>query len=318
MKSLLVVAFAALLPSWALAQTPDSASAAAVRPQDPLGTRTGHEVSLSASSYTYTEPGGLSISIHGPKLAGEYTGTVFLGERRRWFAVGNVRGSFGKVTYDGWCLPWLIRPNSMSPNGYELGLGAASACSETGDVDWYLEGRGLVGKDFIGARWGLSPYTGLGLRYLSNGTTGVAGYRTDTYLYPPLGITARTQVSHHLLSVNLEYDPLIHGWQNTRDSALGGGDVPPTATAPGFTIDGLTDISFSQHRGWAFRASAKYQVTHRWAFEPYYLHWSVSASPVSSETATFTVNGVTAQEQFGAYEPWNATNEFGVKIGFHF
>jgi hypothetical protein len=323
MKRLLLVGCVALLPCRSFAQTPDSTSAAAVHAQEAsagaaLATRTGHEVSLSAGSYTYAEPGGLAISIHGAKVAGEYTGTLFLDARRRWFAVANVRGSLGTVAYDGWCSPWLIRPNSVSPNGFELDLGDASACSETGDNDWYVEGRGLVGKDFIGERWGVSPYVGLGLRYLSNGTTGVSGYRTDRYLYPPAGLTARTLVSHRLLSVTLEYDRLIHGWQETRDSALGGGFVPPTTTTPGFTIDGLSDISFPQHMGWAFRASARYQVTHRWSFEPYSVHWSVSASPVNYGTATFTVNGVTAREQFGWYEPWNATNEFGVKLGFHF
>ena len=172
---------------------------------------------------------------------------------------------------------------------------------------------------FIGHAWALSPYTGLGVRHLSNGTTGIAGYRTDDYLYLPFGVTARTRVaSHSALSFNLEYDRLIHGWQKTRDSELGGGDVPATPTAPAFTIDGFTDISFAQHGGWALRASAKYQVTRHWSVEPYYIHWNVSASPVNYETATFTVNNVTAQEQFGAYEPLNVTNEFGVKLGLRF
>jgi hypothetical protein len=31
-------------------------------------------------------------------------------------------------------------------------------------------------------------------------------------------------------------------------------------TAPAFTIDGSTDVSFSQSGGWALRASAKYPV----------------------------------------------------------
>jgi hypothetical protein len=182
-----------------------------------------------------------------------------------------------------------------------------------------VESRGLVGKDLIGDKWALSPYAGLGFRHLSNGTTGIPGYRTDDYLYLPFGMTARTRLaSHRALSFNLEYDQLIHGWQTTRDSELGGGDVPATTTAPGFTIDGFTDISFAQHAGWALRASAKYQVTKRWSVAPYYVHWHVSASPVSDETATFTVNNVTAREQFGAYEPWNVTREFGVKLGFHF
>jgi hypothetical protein len=95
-------------------------------------------------------------------------------------------------------------------------------------------------------------------------------------------------------------------------------DLPATPTAPAFTINGFTDIAFSQSRGWALRASAKYQVTRRWSLEPYYLRWHVSSSPVNHETVTFTVNNVTAHEQLGAYEPLNGTNEFGVRLGFHF
>ena len=286
---------------------------------DRLATPTGHDVNVSVSSYTYVEPGAQGISIHGTKLGGEYTGTVSLDKRQHWFAQANVRGTIGNVTYTGWCSPWLITPNRASPNGYELDEGEASPCSETGDKDWYLEGRALVGKDLIGHAWALSPYAGLGLRHLSNGTTGTPGYRTDDYLYLPVGATARTEVaSHRVLSFNLEYDRLIHGWQKTRDSALGGGDVPATTTAPAFTIDSYTDVSFAQQGGWALRASAKYQVTTRWSVEPYYIRWSVSASPVNDETVAFTVNNVTAHEQLGFYEPWNVTNEFGVKLGLHF
>ena len=274
---------------------------------------------VGLSHYTYIEPGALRISIHGAKVAGEYTGTLSLNKRQHWFAQADVLGTIGSVTYDGWCSPWLIAPNGASPNGYELDIGDASPCSETGDRDGYVEARALVGKDFVGSTLAVSPRAGLGVRHLSNGTTGVSGYRTDDYLYLPLGIAVRTNVaSHSVLSFNVEYDRLIHGWQKTRDSELGGGDVPPTMTAPGFTIDGFTDISFAQQTGWALRASATYQATRAWSVEPYYLHWSVGASAPNHETATFTVNNTTAQEQIGAYEPSNVTNEVGVKLGFHF
>ena len=173
-----------------------------------------------------------------------------LSKRRHLFLQANARGTIGNVTYDGWCSPWIITPNNTSPNGYELDVGDASACSESGDKDWYVEGRGLVGEDFVKHQWGLSPYTGLGLRHLSNGTSGVGGYRTDDYLYSPFGVTARTAVAAaHTLSLTLEYDRLLHGWQNTRNSALGGGDIPATPTAPPFTLEALSDIAFSQHRG---------------------------------------------------------------------
>jgi hypothetical protein len=308
MREFLFATVFVLVPLQVFAQSPEG-----------LATPAGHEVKASLTGYTYREPGDQAISIHGPKFGGEYTGTALLSERQHWFLQADLRGTTGGVTYDGWCSPFLITPNSASPNGYELDVGDASPCSESGDKDWYVEARGLVGKDFVGERWAFSPDTGMGLRHLSNGTTGIPGYRTDNYLYLPVGMTVRTRVaSRPVLSFNLEYDRLLHGWQTTRDSQLGGGDVPATATAPAFTIDGFSDISFSQSTGWALRASVKYQVTRHWSLEPYYLHWNVSASPVNYETATFTVNGVTAQEQMGAYEPNNVTNESGVKLGFHF
>jgi hypothetical protein len=234
------------------------------------------------------------------------------------FVQANARGTAGKVSYDGWCSPFVIAPNSSSPNGYQLDLGEASPCSESGDNDWYVEARGLVGKDFVDQVWGLSPAIGLGLRHLSNGTTGVNGYRTDVYLYLPLALTARTRMpSHGALSFTLEYDRLLHGWQKTRQSELGSGDAPATPVAPAFTIDGFSDVSFSQSSGWAIRASGKYQATARVSIGAYYVRWNVGASPVNDETITFTVNHVTARELLGFYEPFNVTNEFGIRLGFH-
>ena len=321
MKMLLVTGVTILIASDAFAQTPDpippsTPSTAAV--ETSLATPTGHEVSAAIASYTYREPGAQSISIQGAKFVGEYSGTLSLNERQHWFANAQLRGTFGNAAYDGWCSPFVITPSSASPNGYELDVGNASPCTETGDKDWYVEARGLAGKDLIGQRWAWSPYSGLGLRHLSNGTSGITGYRTDDYLYLPVGTTARRRITSGALSFNLEFDLLIHGWQKTRDSELGGGDVPATTTAPAFTVDGFTDIAFSQSGGWALRASAKYPVTRRLSLEPYYVRWDVSASPVNYETATFTVNNVTALEQLGAYEPVNTTNEFGVRLGFHF
>jgi hypothetical protein len=249
----------------------------------------------------------------------DYTGTVAINKRRQWFAQAQLRSTLGNVAYTGWCSPFLITPDGASPNGYALDVGDASPCSESGDKDWYVEARGLAGKNLIGQRWGWSPYTGLGLRHLSNGITGTPGYRTDDYLYLPVGMTTRTGVgSDGALSFNVEFDALLHGWQKTRDSALGGGDVPGTPIAPPFTIEGLSDVSFSQPGGWALRASSKIPMTRHWSVEPYYVRWDVRPSPVNYETATFTVNDVTAREQLGAYEPHNTTNEFGVRLGIHF
>jgi len=289
------------------------------QPDGSLATPPGHDVNVSVGGYTYTEPAARSISIHGVKFGGEYTGTLPLGHRRRWFAQADARGVYGNAAYDGWCSPFILTPNSASPNGYELDFGAASPCGETGDPDWYLEGRVLAGRDLIGSSWAGSPYAGVGFRHLSNGTTGSAGYRTDNYLYLPLGVTVRTRVgAHGVLSLNAEYDQLLHGWQRTRDSQLGGGEIPATPTAPAFTIDQFSDISFSQSRGWGARTSAKYQFTRRWSLEPYFVHWSVGASPANDEAVKFTVNHITARERISFYEPFNTTSEFGVKWGIRF
>jgi hypothetical protein len=314
-KILFLAGAMTVIASQTLAQTP-----AATGDAHGLATPTGHDVNVSVSGYRYVEPGTTSISIAGAKIGGEYTGTFALSARTHWFIQGDVRGNFGNTTYTGWCSPFFIAPNSSSPNGYEVDIGDPSPCSESGDKDWYVEGRALVGKDLIRERWGLAPFTGVGLRHLSNGVTGVVGYRTDDYLYLPVGLTARTTVGsrQHALSLTVEVDALLHGWQKTRDSQLGSGVIPATTIAPAFSIDGFTDISFTQKSGFAPRASVKYQITRMWSLEPYYVYWNVSASPVNYETLTFTVNNLTAREQRGAYEPDNHTHEVGVKVGLHF
>jgi hypothetical protein len=297
------------------------ASAGASRTPTPgvLSTPTGHVLNVSVQHYEYVEPPPVDISIHGPKIGAEYTGTFSLNQRRRWFAQLDLRGTVGNAAYDGNCRPWQIVPSDSSPNGYRLTLGATSPCSETGDSDWYVEGRALAGKDIGGRQWGLSPFTGIGVRHLSNGTTGTFNFRTDEYLYLPLGVTARTTaVADRVLGVTIEYDRLLRGWQKTRNSLLGGGVVPSTESTPSFAIGDFTDISFPQHHGWALRVSAHYALSRSWSLEPYYLRWHVADSPVKSGSVAFTVNAITARQTLNFREPVNFTNEFGVKVGWHF
>jgi hypothetical protein len=99
---------------------------------------------------------------------------------------------------------------------------------------------------------------------------------------------------------------------------LGGGEVPATPTAPAFTIDEFTDLSFEQHRGFGVRASAKYEFNRRWSLAPYWIYWSVDDSTTSDAAVTFTVRGISAVEQFSAVEPKNWTNEFGMKLSLRF
>lgn len=311
-RSVALAGLFSLMSSIALAQTPASNGGV-------LTTRTGNEINVSVQHYEYKEPGDIDVLMHGPKLGGEYTGTFALSQDHHWFGQINLRATGGNVTYDGSCRPWQITPSSTSANGYRLTLGSASPCSESGDIDWYGEGRVLTGKDFVGSTWSLTPFAGAGFRHLSNGTTGTANYRTEEYLYVPLGVTVRTAVSAgHVLGFTVEYDQLIRGWNRTRDSLLGGGTIPATATTPAFSIGDFTDFSFTQRRGAGLRASASYQVNRTWSIAPYYNRWRVSDSPVEAGSVAFMVNGITARQTLNAFEPLNFTNEFGVKIGLRF
>ncbi len=213
MKALLCASTMALISSHAFAQTPTSRPMPTVGAQgagEPAGvslaTPVGQDVNVSLGGYKYGEPLETSISIHGFKIGGEYRGTLPLSRRRHWFVQAGLRGTAGHTTYDGWCRPFLITPDSRSPNGYLLDLGDPSPCSESGDSDWFVETRGLVGKDVIGRTWAWSPFAGLGFRHLSNGIAGLSGFRTDDYLYLPVGVTARTRVaSQGTLGFTLEY-----------------------------------------------------------------------------------------------------------------
>lgn len=301
-----------------------SATAAGQTPSPPvrrpLATAVGHEIAISGQHYRYEEPDPtVDISIAGLKVGGEYTGTWVLSQRRHWFLQLNARVTGGPADYDGWCRPWQIEPSATSANGYALRLGTRFTCDEQNDSDWYADGRLIIGKDLIGNAWSVSPFTGIGARHLANGITGHANFRTDAYVYVPVGMTLRTTLSStRALGLTVEYDHLIRGWQTTRNSLLGSGTVPATSTAPAFTIGDFTDLSFDQHHGRALRASATVPVTDRWSIQPYYTHWRIEDSPISTGSVAYAVGGVTVRGQLNAYEPFNTTAEFGVKIGFRF
>jgi hypothetical protein len=140
LKHFLVAGFLLFIPFQAFAQTSASTSTRSAPSPDAvsaetLATPAGHEVNFDVGGYRYVEPGDTSISIHGPKFGGGYTGTMSLNPRQHWFLQTDARGLVGKTTYDGWCSPFLITPDRTSPNGYALDIGDPSPCSENGDKD---------------------------------------------------------------------------------------------------------------------------------------------------------------------------------------
>jgi hypothetical protein len=317
-KRLVLSSVIVVSSSAAFAQTPATPPPPA--PANPLGTRAGHELTVSVQQYEYVEPLEIDVRMHGLKFGLEYTGTFSVGAARRWFVQLNARATGFMVDYDGSCRPWQIVPSQASPNGYRLTVGSPSPCAEDNDPDGYGDARALVGRDFGGREsWGISPFAGVGFRHLSNGTTGNFNYRTQEYLYVPLGVTARTRVrATHTIGFTIEYDRLIRGWNKTRNSLFGAGTVPATETTPELILSDFSDLTFKQTDGWALRASAAYDLTPRWSIEPYYVRWQVDDSPLNAGSIAFTVNGITARQSLNYLEPHNFTNEFGVKVGFRF
>lgn len=238
-----------------------------------LKTQTSNNIGLSLSSYQYQEPGLMSSK--GNKMGLDLNTTnVLQGEQ---FVRGDLRYAFGSVDYNG--------------------SGSAS-----GQPDWYIETRVLVGKDWAINDAVLSPYTGFGYRYLFNDargitSTGAVGYRRESnYFYLPIGVSHRMALNDPARLVStLEYDHLLAGKQVSRlsDAGLGYGDVKN-----------------NQNKGYGLKFSVMYEKD-KWAIGPYAHYWNIG----KSDTALLFQNGTLVGT---GWEPENNTVEFGLKASQQF
>lgn len=251
-----------------------------------LATRTGNEVGVSAASYWYGEI-GMSESTTAWKLA--YSGTYALNNK-----IAGVGGWFlrGDLSY-------------MSGNTNYTGSGI-----KNGNPNWYYEIQGLVGKDFNFGRFVLSPYAGLGYRYLYNdlrglSSTGSVGYRRESHYYMlPIGLNHRMHLPNNAkLSTTIEYDYLLRGRQVSKLSDMVGYN--------GFTA--VQDIGNTQNSGYGIRASIMYQLRN-WSVGPYYVYWHISQSDIVPAVTTRFGTSYTAYY----YEPSNITLEYGFRVNYQF
>jgi len=241
-----------------------------------LKTQTGNALGASLSSYKYQEPGFMSLT--GAKLGLDLRSTNALQDDR--FLRGDLRYAFGTVDY---------RSN---------GTGSAA-----GEPDWYIEMRVLGGKDLSVGSSVLSPYAGLGYRYLFNDARGISssgagGYRRESsYVYLPIGVVHHTAINNQtrLLS-SLEYDHLVAGKQMSMLSDAGGG---------------YSDATNTQYRGYGLKLSIIYD-NEVWAIGPYANYWNIEQSNVVPEIRYGTPTGR------GLVEPKNNTLEFGLKASQKF
>ena len=171
-------------------------------------------------------------------------------------------------------------------------------------TDYMLEGRGLVGYDFLIAQvHSVTPYVGVGYRYLNDdssgriSTTGARGYeRESNYLYSPIGLEVNVQLGDKFYVKELiEFDYFWRGWQKSSLSDA---------------IPGLNDPTNTQKKGYGARAYIGFLiVTNRIDFEvgPFVRYWNIKKS--EEETITFhgTPIGI-------GWEPKNNSTEIGLII----
>ncbi len=248
-----------------------------------LGTTTGFELGGQISNYRYQEHVVANTEFMnetGPHFGITGTATkAFDVYGHGVFVTGDGRFAYGSNDYEG-------------------------SGTKSGVDDFLWDVRLLGGADFVfdnaassGKNFSISPYLGLGYRNLFNDlrgktSTGALGYRRDSqYLYLPVGVTPRFRVTNDArVSINMEYDQLLQGWQTTSI-----GDATP----------GATDLNNRQHGGYGLRGSVMYQKA-KWSAGPFFDYWNIDQSTINCDNV-----------QCG-FEPHNQTIEYGVQAFYRF
>jgi len=243
-----------------------------------LKTQSANQLGLTVSGYVYDEP-SLSVRMTAINVGVEYLGTYAF--QNDWFVLGQIDYSNGPVQYSG--------------------SGTAS-----GIPQYYVNLKAALGRDFAFNGFVLSPYIGIGYRYLDQAlggtvtSTGAVGYdRRSTYNYIPIGVVHRFAVNDNKakLETTLEYNYLISGNQYS-----GLGAVNPY----------LSNQNNAQNSGYGINLTVLYKQDH-WGFGPYYKYWNIEDSQTNSTNVV--ASGV---RYTGFYEPANTTNEFGLKLTYSF
>lgn len=230
------------------------------------GTRGGLEWGFSVSNYRYEEP-SVGMYTAGDKFSVSQTGT--LSGNDNGYLREELRFVYGRVDYVG--------------SGIQKGV-----------PDWYIEARGLMGRDFQAGGAVFSPYVGIGYRFLFNdlrgySNTGSVGYRRESnYLYIPMGLTHRFAMQDgDVLATTLEYDLFVQGQQVSKLSDTG--------------LNWYTDVSNNQKSGFGLRGDVMYSLGD-FEFGPFLIIWDIKDSEVVQ----------------GGLEPQNRTTEFGFRTNFRF
>ncbi len=252
------------------------------------------ELGAEIFDYTYREEGFM-------KLDGSMVGVYGVYTHR--FHENDPVNSLGEI-FSGVERLNVLRLDSRYSRGSDIKYRSEGSGEKEDETHFAHETRVVVGADYpiSGKDVTLTPYAGLGYRYLKddNGgqqtTTGHWSYdRESKYVYIPLGIDiARTFERGWKTVVNLEYDIFVDG---TQESHLG--DVPGYSET----------LSNDQNKGYGYRGSIKVikeTPSVNFVVEPFTRYWHIKDSDAG---CTVDLCGL---------EPNNRTWEFGLKTGIQF
>jgi hypothetical protein len=240
-----------------------------------LATTPGLDLGLQGSYYQYQEPS------FGPRLEGVKAGFtaratgIFV---QKYFLTGDFRYAIGPSNYKG----------------------SGTAGDKVEDL---FDMRALAGRDFKSDNFGLSPFIGIGFRYLQSDdrgttTTGASGYlRQNALLYLPLGFTPRIRIdSDTRLSSTLEGDVVVGGTQTSHLS-----DVNPN----------FPNITNHQNAGYGLRGDIMLE-THSWSLGPFITYWNINQSDMVCKPIRGSALALCGTE------PQNTTIEAGFQFRYHF
>ena len=244
--------------------------------------RSGSELGLTLSHYDYREP-SLDVRMVALNAGLEYQKTNALSGDRFWTA--GVDYANGPDNYSG-------SGNLVVPK-------------------YYYNLKLAVGKDLFYDTYVLSPYVGLGYRFLKQSGGGLAtssgAYfydRYSSYFYLPLGLKRRIAVAGGAqFETTFEYDYLLAGNQYSGLSV-----------ADNWGYSDSSNVNNRQTSGYGLNASILYRRPDGWAFGPYWKYWNIS----TSDRATWTYKESGTAYSVSTWEPANTTEEFGFKAMYKF
>jgi hypothetical protein len=216
---------------------------------------------------------------------------------------GMMYGIVGSYTYHNKLMAKLEGKFSYGQMDYDGATWGGTPLTIKGISDYMLELRWLLGYDFTAKAINLSPYAGVGYRYLQDNSQDkyYGGYqRESNYIYIPVGVEAVANLGNGWsLGTNVEYDIFIWGRQISYFN-----DIDPSYDA----------VENEQMKGYGVRGSisiAKRGKKAGFIIEPYIRYWNIK----ESREGYIIYQGTPVA--YGI-EPDNESTEIGCKLAVTF